>query len=418
MSRLTPPCSLPRLRGSIIRITRVVLGAQQAAIGGQAVMEGVMMRSPNHWAVALRRGDGSIVEVHRQHTSLSRRHAWARIPILRGSIALYESMRIGFKALSVSAHFAAEADAPAIKAYESAYEAARSSGATRRAARRDANEAARAVAERKNDPAMPDADASPGASGDAMTRGASVVHVHETEEEGNEANPDSISGWQIAMAFVLAFGFAIALFKVAPVFLTKWVGVGGKSFSFVAIESVIRIGIFIGYLALVGLMSDMRRVFQYHSAEHKAINGWEQGAALEPVVVNAQSRIHVRCGTAFMLWVFVVAIFVFGLYGYLFDPGMAELVASRVVLLPLIAGVSFELIRFAGKHPNNPVLRGVLAPGLWMQYLTTRPCTEEQCEVAIASLRAVLDREYPDSSAEQALSELTNGPDEAAQVMA
>lgn len=165
-------------------------------------------------------------------------------------------------------------------------------------------------------------------------------------------------------------------------------------------------------------MPDMRRVFQFHSAEHKAINAWEQGVSLEPHLVNQQSRIHVRCGTAFMLWVFVVAIFVFGLYGYLFQPSTTELVLSRILLLPVITGMSFELIRFAGKYPNNRMLRAVLAPGLWMQYLTTRPCDGDQCAVAIASLRAVLTREYPDSSVEEALLELVDGGSENLEIMA
>lgn len=375
-------------RSLLMRVRTVVdvlRASQQAAVGGQAVMEGVMMRSPHHWAVAIRRYDGTIVEVHREHTSLASRHVWARMPIIRGVVALYESLRIGFRSLSVSAHFAAEAAEIQHPADE----------------------------QRDGRPSLQHEAAAP--EGDSTD--VRIVHLAETEQQGSEANPDSISGWQLAIAFIFAFGFSIALFKVAPVLLTKWAGVGGKSFTFVAVESAIRIGIFIGYLALVGLMPDVRRVFQFHSAEHKAINAWERGVPLEPVAVNAQSRIHVRCGTAFMLWVFVVAIAVFGLYGYWFHPNTVELIVSRVVLLPFIAGISFELIRFAGKYPTHPVLRAILAPGLWMQYLTTRPCTEDQCEVAIASLKAVLSREYPDLSFDNRFAELEDY-DEPVQVMA
>jgi uncharacterized protein YqhQ len=149
----------------------------------------------------------------------------------------------------------------------------------------------------------------------------------------------------------------------------------------------------------------MKRVFQYHSAEHKAINAWEHDIELAPELVNQQSRIHVRCGTAFLLWVFVVGILVFGIYGYFRDPSLAEVLLSRVIFLPLLAGLSFELIRFAGKHSDSRALRTALAPGLWLQRLTTRECDPSQCEVAVASLNAVLkyeDRkhttEHPDDA--------------------
>ena len=323
----------------------------------------------------------------------------------------YESLRIGFRSLSVSAHYAAEAvEAAEISAGDDGSEDSptRSVSAPIAVGSSDAHVGSSSTSD------------SPGSSiqqDQPDSASSRVVHLAETDTAGSDANPDSISNWQIAIAFIVAFGFSIALFKVAPVLLTQWVGVGGKSFSFVAVESSIRIGIFIGYLALVGLMPDMRRVFQFHSAEHKAINAWERGIPLDPEAVNEQSRIHVRCGTAFMLWVFVVAIAVFGLYGYWFQPDRAELIISRIVLLPVIAGLSFELIRFAGKYPTNPILRGVLAPGLWLQYLTTRPCTPDQCEVAVAALKAVLRREYPEASIDEARDALS-GDDEPARIMA
>ena len=145
--------------------------------------------------------------------------------------------------------------------------------------------------------------------------------------------------------------------------------------------------IFILYLVIVGFMPDLKRVFQYHAAEHKAINAYEAGDPLEPEVVQRHSLIHVRCGTAFLLYVMVIAIFVFAFVG---QPGWFWLIASRILLLPVIAGIAYEVIRFAGDHPQNPILRTVLAPGLWLQRLTTRSPSLDQIEVSIRALHEVL----------------------------
>jgi uncharacterized protein YqhQ len=149
----------------------------------------------------------------------------------------------------------------------------------------------------------------------------------------------------------------------------------------------VRVTIFVAYLLLISLLPDLKRVFQYHAAEHKAINAYEAGAELEPERVARFSLLHVRCGTAFLLYVMVVAIFVFAFFG---RPSWYWLIASRILLLPVIAGIAYEIIRFAGKHPQQPVLRLLLAPGLWLQRLTTREPTLDQIEVSIRALREVL----------------------------
>lgn len=380
------PKSLSLIVGTAIRLPVMILvSAPSAAIGGQAVMEGVMMRGPNHWAVAIRRYSGDVTDLHRSHVSYGRRHRWARLPIIRGVIALGESLAIGMRALSVSAHYAAEW-------YD----------------------------EREDGDAVSDAPAADASGPDGSGQGAggtAETHEASTTDEPVEATPEGLSRWQIAVSFVFAIGFSIALFKLFPAVLTNVAGFDSKSGAFVLVEAVLRISIFCAYLALVGLVPDMRRVFEYHSAEHKTINAWENDSELTPELVNEHSRIHVRCGTAFMLWVFVVAIAVFGIYGHFAQPGIGGIIASRILLLPLIAGISFELIKFAGRYPNNPFLRGVLAPGLWLQYLTTRPCNPEQCSVAIRSLEVVLTHEYPERSAGEARRALSQG-DEAMQVMA
>jgi len=155
----------------------------------------------------------------------------------------------------------------------------------------------------------------------------------------------------------------------------------------VLVEGLIRVTVFVAYLFLISLLPDLRRVFQYHAAEHKAINAYEAGEELEPERVQRFSLIHPRCGTAFLLWVMVIAIFVFAFFG---RPAWYWLIATRILLLPVIAGLAYELIRFAGKHTGNRVVMTLLAPGLWLQRLTTREPTLDQLEVSIRALREVL----------------------------
>jgi uncharacterized protein YqhQ len=153
---------------------------------------------------------------------------------------------------------------------------------------------------------------------------------------------------------------------------------------------VIRVCIFLVYLVLISFLPDLRRVFQYHAAEHKAINAYEAGSELTPERVQKFSLLHPRCGTAFLLWVMVIGIFVFAFVG---QPAWYWLITSRILLLPVIAGIAYELIRFAGKHQSNPLLMTLLAPGLWLQRLTTRQPTLDQIEVSIRALQEVLRRE-------------------------
>jgi uncharacterized protein YqhQ len=286
-----------------------------APIGGQAVLEGVMMRGPSAWSVAVRKPDGEIAEVNRPISSFLLKHRWARVPIVRGVFALGESLAIGFKALAISANYAAQ----------------------------------------------------------------------EEGEDGEEVQTE-LSRGQLLFAFGIAIGFALLLFKVSPALITNWLPIESTGL-FVVVEGLVRVTIFILYLVLVGLMPDLKRVFQYHAAEHKAINAYEAGDPLEPETVQRHSLIHVRCGTAFLLYVMVIAIFVFAFVG---QPGWFWLIASRILLLPVIAGIAYEVIRFAGKHPQNPVLRTILAPGLWLQRLTTRAPSLDQIEVSIRALREVL----------------------------
>jgi uncharacterized protein YqhQ len=290
-----------------------------STVGGQAVLEGVMMRGPGNWAVAVRTPNGTIAQVSRPIQSGMARHRVLRLPVVRGVMALGESLAIGFRALAISANYAAQ------------------------------------------------------------------VEGEEGEEGGKEVSTE-LSRGALIFAFAVAIGFAVLLFKVTPGLLTELLPIKGTGW-FVIVEGLIRVSIFVAYLSLISLLPDLRRVFQYHAAEHKAINAYEAGEELEPEVVQRFSLIHPRCGTAFMLWVMVLAVFVFAFFG---RPHWYWLIAERILLLPVIAGLAYELIRFAGKHQGNRVLMTLLAPGMWLQRLTTRQPSLDQLEVSIRALREVL----------------------------
>src|SRR5215204_872784 len=281
--------------------------SSNAAIGGQAVLEGVMMRGPSNWALAVRKPNGEIAEVNRPIQSVMTRHWFFRLPIVRGVIALGESLAIGFRVLAISANYAAQ----------------------------------------------------------------------EEGEDGNEVETELSRG---------ALSFALMLFKVTPALITSWLPIDTTGW-FVLVEGLIRVCLFIGYLLIISLLPDLRRVFEYHAAEHKVINAYEAGEELVPERVQKFSLIHPRCGTAFLLWVMVIAIFVFAFLG---QPPLPWLIASRILLLPLIAGIAYELIRFAAKHTGNRALMTLLAPGLWLQRLTTRQPSLDQLEVSIRALKEVL----------------------------
>lgn len=370
-----------RVAWVLARTPSVLLQAPAAAVGGQAVMDGVMMRGPHSWAVAVRRHDGSIAVEHRELVSFASRHRWARIPLVRGVVALVEALVIGMRALFVSSEYAIEG--VEAKYVEEERDAAASADDAARQEREhhDLHEAERAAS-------LANATSAIGAP-------VPLPHPHHDAGEGAKPDPDSLSTVAIVVSMVVALAFSIGLFKVVPVTLVTFLPIDRDSWGFVIVEALLKFGIFCVYLVLVGLMADMKRVFEYHSAEHKAINAFEHGVELQPEAVNRMSRIHVRCGTAFIVWLFIVGLLVFRVaqLTWLEGAGRLEIILTRPLLLPIIAGVSFELLRFAGRHADSAPLRIVLAPGLWFQRLTTRECTPEQCEVAIRSLEAVLEHE-------------------------
>ena len=278
-----------------------------------------MMRGATNWSVAVRKPNGAIAQVQRPIESAMAKYRLLRLPIVRGVVALGESLAIGFRALAISANYAAQDE-----------------------------------------------------------------NASEDEEPSTE-----LSRGALIFAFAIAIGFAVMLFKVGPALITDALPIKATGW-FVVVEGLIRVTIFVLYLSLISLLPDLRRVFQYHAAEHKAINAYEAGEELEPELVQRYSLIHPRCGTAFLLWVMVIAVFVFAFFG---RPAWYWLIATRILLLPVIAGLAYELIRFAGKHRENRIVMTVLAPGLWLQRLTTREPSLDQLEVSIRALEEVLQLE-------------------------
>ncbi len=285
-------------------------------IGGQAVIEGVMMRSPGKVATAVRLPDGTIQVKSREFVSISRRAAIFGLPIVRGAVVLIESLRIGIQALAFSA------------------------------------EAAVVVAKDK-----PKGEARFGTLGLGM-------------------------GFTVAISFLLGF----LVFFYLPLKLTDLTGVR-QGLLFNLIDGVIRLVFFLIYIVGVGSWGEMQRVFMYHGAEHKTIHNLESGQELTTETAQTFSRFHPRCGTSFLFLVVIVSFFVFAFLG---RPDTWQARVLRFALIPVIAGISFEIIRFAGAHYDKGWVRWISAPGLQLQRLTTREPSSDMLEVAIAALRAVL----------------------------
>jgi len=286
--------------------------------GGQAVIEGVMMRGKQVMVIATRRPNGE-VGINSQRLSTLYTGKWRKTPLVRGVIALIESMVLGIQTLMYSANVA-------------------------------------------------------------------------LEEEKAE-----LSGWTLWGVLIVALAFAVGVFFITPLFLTNLIRARiPNAILFNLIEGLIRVAIFIVYLKLISGMKDIKRVFAYHGAEHKSINAYEGGVPLEVENARTYSTANPRCGTSFLFAVLVIAILVFSLVG---RPSLPIMVISRILLLPVIAALGYEFIYFTSRHAENPLMRVLLTPGLWLQSLTTREPDEKQLEVALAALKKVLEAEQPEKYA-------------------
>ncbi len=320
---------------------------QQPLYGGQAVIEGVMMRGPRHFAVACRRATGEIA-ITREEVPKSLRPSWQKLPFLRGAFALVDSMALGTKALFWAAKIA-EQDIPKSE--------------DKKAVRR---------AEEMVGPALGTAAAA-------------------RDPVPAEAPAKSSRVSEVAIGGALVFGLliAIGLFKVLPQLFLESIKLSGveERWKLGLLDTGLRFTIFFSYIGLVSRMTHVRRVFEYHGAEHKVINALEAGGPLTVAAAAAQSRLHPRCGTSFIVIVLLLSVlatsFFYGL------PAWQRIPIGIVMLFP-VAGVAFELLRLAGKYRGNPIADILSRPGMWTQLMTTREPDDKQLEVALASLRSVL----------------------------
>jgi uncharacterized protein YqhQ len=336
--------------------------------GGQAVVEGVMMRGRHSVAVAVRRSSGDIL-VH-EETLNPRLYAnrLFQLPFLRGVLLLWDMLILGTRMLA----FAASAS--------QAPESARDTGPESRHPAPNSTQVAPDIS-----PHGPGGEfvvrVAPGAVATAATHAPRIV------QSGPQDVP-SIGGPALAFTLLLSLAFAVVLFFLTPVALVnvaeRWLGNGWLS---LAAEGAVRLTILLAYLWVIGRMPGVRRVFEYHGAEHKAINTYEAGLPLDVEHVRAASKVHTRCGTGFLLLVMVVSIFVFALVG---RPALPLLVLSRVLLIPVVASIAYELMRLGAANYRFRVVRWLLAPGLALQGLTTRQPDDRQIECAIVALDRVL----------------------------
>lgn len=283
-----------------------------ANVGGQAVIEGVMMRGQGKIAVAVRQPNGEIIIDAKPAGTIADRYPLLKKPLLRGVVALCESLVYGMKALSFSAQMSGEDD-------------------------------------------------------------------------------EKLDSKDLALTIITSVLLAVGLFIVIPTwsmrFIHSW---SSNPLLLNFAEGILRMAIFLAYIAGISCMGDIQRVFQYHGAEHKTIFTYEAGLPLEVCNVRGFSTLHPRCGTNFLMIVMIISMFVFAFLGW---PGIVQRILSRVLLMPVIAGVSYEIIRYAGKHIDHAWVRTAIWPGLCLQHLTTREPDDSQIEVAIAALKAVLPEE-------------------------
>ncbi len=297
---------------------------KEIAIGGQAVIEGVMMRGPQYIATAVRRADDTIEIVREPYVSRTKTNRFFGLPIVRGFVSLIEMMILGFKTLSFSA-----------KRWEMDQE-------------------------------------------DVKKKSAGREKFEET------------------MSYIVAFALAIALFFFLPLRLADYILPGEAPVYINLVAGVMRIMFFVVYIWLISLMKDVKRLFCYHGAEHCSVHAWEQGASLTPDSVMGFTTLHPRCGTSFIFLVLLISILVFSLTDalliLLFHWQINAFVRFyHLLLVPIISGLSYEVLRAAGKKRNNVMLKVLSAPGMWLQYITTQRPDAAQCEVAVAAMRAALE---------------------------
>jgi uncharacterized protein YqhQ len=328
-----------------VQLLPALESGEETLVGGQAVLEGVMMRSPHAWAIACRKPSGEVVTMSEPLERPSERHKWMAWPIVRGVMTLGYAMSLGYRALRFSANVAIE-------------------------------------------DVMQEEQASSPALAVASVGSVQVPSKAETREKAA-----TISSWLAAVNIVISIAFFIFMYKYIPLLaateLKKIDPALGGRIIFNLVDGAIRLILFLFFIWGVSLWKDIRRVYEYHGAEHKTVFAFENGDPLETAAVQKYSTYHPRCGTSFLMTVMLISI---GFYMLVPYTTFWARFASRIVLLPVIAGVSYEIIRFAAKHRGS-LFALMTAPGLWLQRITTKPPSDEQAQCAIVALDKAMDLE-------------------------
>jgi uncharacterized protein YqhQ len=358
------------------------------AYGGQALIEGVLMRGRDVIAVALRHPDGRIVWADEKLAVGFRATRWARLPFVRGLVVLYETLVVGTRWLVRSAGVAAVEDlAPAAPSVPLRPVAAEPDDASVSAAV-DPGAGVRLIPDPNRLLSAPSPASSAAAVSVALAEPAALsAPAASPAPPAPAADSAELGKGAVALMLGLTLVFGIGLFFFVPLLLAKVIAGGQSSYVERAVEGVIQVSIFLGYLSLIGRTSDVRRTFQYHGAEHMSIHALEAGDPLTVEAIRKYPTAHPRCGTEFLVVVILVSIVVFSLVGRQEIPIM---VASRIVLIPVIAGISYELLRFGARHRGSRIVRWVFQPGIWVQKITTKQPTDDMLEVAIVSLEQAL----------------------------
>jgi uncharacterized protein YqhQ len=323
-----------------VQLLPALESGEETLVGGQAVLEGVMMRSPHAWSIACRRPSGEVVTMTEPLERPSEKHKWMAWPIVRGVMTLGYAMTLGYRALRFSANVAIE--------------------------------------EIMQEPGSPK-DQNPPTAAKSQASGPS-------SSSKSSEKAATISSWLAGVNIVISLAFFIFMYKYIPLLaateLKKIDPALGGRIVFNLVDGGIRLTLFLLFIWGVSLWKDIRRVYEYHGAEHKTVFAFEDGKPLEATEVQKYSTFHPRCGTSFLMTVMLISI---GFYMLVPYTTFWARFASRIVLLPVIAGVSYEIIRFAAKHRGS-LFALITAPGLWLQRITTKPPSDEQAQCAIVAL--------------------------------
>jgi len=320
-----------------VQLLPALESGEETLVGGQAVLEGVMMRSPHAWAIACRKPSGEVVTMSEALARPSEKHKWMAWPIVRGVMTLGYAMSLGYRALRFSANVLIED-----------------------VIQDDATTTTHGL---KREPA-----------------------TSESAKAQAREKATAISGWLAAGNVIISLAFFIFMYKYLPLLaateIKKFNPALGGQIMFNLVDGVVRLVLFLLFIWGVSLFPDIRRVYEYHGAEHKTVFAFENGDPLETAEVQKYSTFHPRCGTSFLMTVMLISI---GFYMLIPFTTFWARFASRIVLLPVIAGVSYEIIRFAAKHRGS-LFALMTAPGLWLQRITTKPPSDEQAQCAIVAL--------------------------------